>query len=189
MNMKSRSGIAIIVLALTCLLLGSALAVMYFQHVTTMTGHIKVVGDFEVYLDEACTELATSYDWGEFSVTEVSEEKNMVLWFKSKSNIALEISYLLTDEDATWECGTGYVTPAPFDPLTAEWLLESMVNEGTLFWIGEDSTVTTGDITKTITLTAYDDVASAEFSLMAYQSLAIYEPLDFTLTFSSHDTY
>lgn len=188
MNLKSRSGMAIIVLALTCLLLGSALAVLYHQHTTTMTAHIKSVGDFEVWFDEALTIPADSFDFGEFSVTEGSETKTVALWFKSKANTPLEISWIMTDADLTWESGAsaGYNYPNMVD---RNWMLSALVNGGAITWIPEVSTLEHETLTYVITLTAYDDVTTAVFELKAYQSLTFSVNLDFILTFSSHDTY
>lgn len=194
MNLKS-SGIAIIALVLTCLLLGSAVAILYYQQTVIMTAHIKVVGDFSVYLDEACTEEAISYDWGEYSIVTGNEVKKLTLWFKSEANAPLEITWRLDDADGTWSCGKGTFVPGYYDPSYTSapedlrWLLIASFDTD-VYWIPEDSAeVETALRALTFTLANAGDKQAVTVTLQAMQSATIYDPLAFDLVFTSHDVY
>jgi len=173
----------IITLVLTCLLLGSAVAVLYYSKITTYQASIKTIGDFNIYTNEGCTEELTSYDWGEFINVLEAHGKDLPVWIKSLANVEIEV---------VWYVSTAGWVPYQFSTYTPnypeyEWRASAVIDGMT--WLPKDSTGAEDASHEFGLVLTQGEVRSAVLTLTTSKSDIAYDPLVYEITFESHDVY
>lgn len=86
--------VALIALSLLVMMLGSAIAILYFTKTTTHQATIETVGTIELYSDSACSIVFNGRDWGTYVVA--GEIKNFNVWLKNIGNTQVKVRWMCT---------------------------------------------------------------------------------------------
>ena len=83
--------IALIIMALLIVSLGTALAITYMTKTFTNTASVSTIGTIELYSDASCTTvLPSSKAWGGFGV----ETKSITIYIKNLGNTAVKVRWV-----------------------------------------------------------------------------------------------
>ena len=82
-----------IVLALTVLLLSTALAITYFTKTIDHQAAIGTDGNIQAYSDAPCTQIVNSHDWGSFNTTAGDDSKSTDIYVKNLGNVAANVTW------------------------------------------------------------------------------------------------
>ncbi len=85
--------IGFIILLCVIFLLSTTLAMLYFTKTIDHQASIITSGQVQTYLDDLCTQVVSSEDWGSFNTSSGDQLKSLDFYLRNEGNIGVNVTW------------------------------------------------------------------------------------------------